>query len=261
MSYSEDYNMKIEVLKTITDDQIKVPNSIPLGIYIQEAENLYRWCQDDKEELKAKGLDWTVVEDLPVRCGALSVAESNWQSKQSQRRASEKIWLKEAAKGNDLRKELIHHFNYAFRNKSSLIEKVKEIANSFSFDDMIDGLYDLNVLGLVNQELLIKIGFDLTLLDLAAQKSRELAAKKESASFYSEDYLEVKKIRDQAFTHLKEAVDLIYDYGRYVFWKDSARLKGYSSNHMRNSKRKRARKTENAVPGTETGSEALKIKT
>jgi hypothetical protein len=71
MSNVEDYNMKIEVIKTITDDQIKLPNSIPIGIYIQEAEDLYRWCQDDKEELTAKGLDWTVVEDLPIRCGAL----------------------------------------------------------------------------------------------------------------------------------------------------------------------------------------------
>jgi hypothetical protein len=260
MSYSEDYNKKINVIKTITDDQLKVPHHVPVGIYIMEAETLYKWCQDDKEEL-TKGLDWTIVEDLPVRCGALSEAESKWFIQQSQRRASAQIWLKEASKGNDLRKELIHHFNYAFRNKSSLIEKVKEIADSFSFDDMIDGLYDLNVLGLVNQELLIKIGFDFKLLDLAAQKSRELAAKKESASFYSEDYLEVKKIRDQAYTHLKEAVDYIRDYAKYVFWRNPSRLKGYRSNHMRNSKRKRARKTENAVPGTETGSEALKIKT
>ena len=120
----------------------------------------------------AKGLDWTVVEDLPVRCGALSEAESKWIIKQSQRMASANIWLKEASKGNDLRKELIHHFNYAFRNKSSLIKKVKEIANSSSFDGMINGLYDLNVLGLVNKELLKKIGFDFTLLDLAVQKSR-----------------------------------------------------------------------------------------
>jgi hypothetical protein len=39
-------------------------------------------------------------------------------------------------------------------------------------------------------------------------------------------------------------VDLIYDYGRYVFWKGSAHLKGYSSNHLR-KKRMRWKKRHN----------------
>jgi hypothetical protein len=47
---------------------------------------------------------------------------------------------------------------------------------------------------------------------------------------------------------------------KYVFWRNPIRLKGYRSNHIRNIKRKRARKTANAVPGPETGTEALKIK-
>jgi hypothetical protein len=98
---------------------------------------------------------------------------------------------------------------------------------------MIDGLYDLNILGMIHQYLLEKIGFDFTLLEQAVQKSDDLASKKEAASFDSEDYLDTKKIRAQAYTHLKDAVDHIYDYGRYVFWKDTARLKGYSSNHLR----------------------------
>jgi hypothetical protein len=122
---------------------------------------------------------------------------------------------------------------------------------------MIRGLKDLSALGRANQGLLTNIGFDLTLLDLAVQKSNDLAAKKEAASFYSENYLETKKIRDQAYTHLKEAVDYIREYAKYVFWKNPSRLKGYRSNFLRNRKPKRARKTANAV----TGTEALKIKT
>ena len=73
----------------------------------------------------------------------------------------------------------------------------------------------------------------MTLLDLAAQKADELNAKYAAASFDREDYLEAKKIRNQAFTHLKEAVDFIREYGRYVFWRNAYRLKGYRSNHLR----------------------------
>ena len=38
MSNFEDYNTKIEVIKTITDDQIKIPSSIPVDNYIQETK-------------------------------------------------------------------------------------------------------------------------------------------------------------------------------------------------------------------------------
>jgi hypothetical protein len=257
MSDIEDYNMKIEVIKTITDDQIKMPNNIPLGIYIQEAENLYAWCQDDKEELTAKGLDWTVVEDLPIRCGALREAETNWHRVQFLRSEDEKIWMRETPDGYDLRNVLVHHFRYAFRDDPSLMESVKEIADRITHDGMIQGLRDLYVLGINNRDLLTKIGFDFTLLGLAAKKAEEFARMYAAASWDREDYREAKKIHNQAFTHLKEAVDLIYEYGRYVFWRNAARLKGYRSNHLRNRYRKRARR--NAVPGPETGPEPITI--
>jgi len=249
MSYSEDYNRKIEVIKTITDDQIKVPNSIPVDIYIQEAEYLYHWCQDDKEELTSKGMDWAVVEDLPVRCGALREAETNWHRVQFLRSEDEQIWMRETPDGYDLRNVLVHHFRYAFRDEPSLMESVKEIADRITHDGMIQGLRDLSVLGINNRDLLTKIGFDLTLLDLAAKKAKELDAKYAAASFDRKDYLEAKKIRHQAFTHLKEAVDYIREYGRYVFWRNAYRLKGYRSNYLRRIRLRDPRR--NTVPGPE----------
>ena len=255
MSTLEDYNKKNEDIKNITDDQIKVPNSIPMGIYIHEAEYLYRWCQDDKKELTSKGFDWTVVEDLPIRCGALREAESKWHRAKLLRREAENIWVQELSKGYDLRNEIAHHFYYAFRDNSSLIKKVKKLVTGTTHAGMLQSLNDLSVLGRFNRELLKKIGFDFTLLDLAAQKSDELSTKKAGASWDSKDYQEAKKIRHQAFTHLKEAVDMIYNYGRYVFRKDSARLKGYRSKHLR-KKRMRCKIRHN-VPGTEPGPEPV----
>lgn len=251
MSNVEDYNMKIEVIKTITDDQIKTPDSIPISIYIQEAEDLYRWCQDDKEELTAKGLDWTVVEDLPVRCGALRQAESNWFFKQSQRRISAKNWLQEVPKGYDLRNVMVHHFRYAFRDHSSLILRVNEIYKRVTRKGMIKGLRDLSVLGKANRDLLTKIGFDLTLLEMVSIKADELDAKYKAGSWKREDYLEFKKIRNQAFTHLKEAVDYIREYARYVFWRNAYRLKGYRSNHLRRIRMRSTRR--NRVTELEPG--------
>jgi hypothetical protein len=118
---------------------------------------------------------------------------------------------------------------------------------------MIHGLYDLNALGRDNQDLLTKIGFDFTLLDLAAKKSDELATKNAAASFDREDYLEAKTIRNQAYTHLKEAVDLTRECGKFVFCRNAYRLKGYRSNHLRKSimRWKRRHKVQKPEPGPE----------
>jgi hypothetical protein len=255
MSNVEEYNMKIEVIKGITDDQIKPPNSIPVKEYIQEAEHLYTWCQEDKEELMAKGLDWTLVEDLPIRCGALRRAQSNWRDERFSREEAEKIWLQESSKGYDFKNELVHHFRYAFRDDSSLILSVKDIFDNFTHSGMIRGLKDLSALGKANRDLLSKIGFDLTLLDLATIKADELEAKYEAGSWDREDYCEAKKIRSQAFTHLKEAVDLIRQCGQYAFWRNAGRLKGYRSNYLRKVRlRNQARKTEAG-----TGNKTVKV--
>jgi len=258
MSNLEDYNKKIDVIKNITDDQIKTPGSIPLGIYIQEAEDLSHWCQDDKEELMTKGVDWTVVEDLPDRTDVLRYAESNWTFQQSQRMISAGTRLQEVSKGYDLRNDLVHHFRYAFRDDSSLILRVNEISKRVTRKGMIKGLRDLSVLGRSNRDLLTKIGFDLALLDMARIKADDLEAKYKNGSWDRESYLEAKKFRNQAFTHLKEAVDYIREYGRYVFWRNAGRLKGYRSNYLRRIRLRNTRRKKSSlnVPAAESANPA-----
>jgi len=258
MSNIEDYNTKIEVIKAIPDDQITPPNTIPVCIYIQEAENLEKWCQDDKDELTATGLDWTLVEDLLVRCGALREASTKWSREWRTREEAEKLWILESPKAYDLRNEIAHHFYYAFDDSPSLIAKVNSYLEGTTHANMIQCLNDLSGLGRDNQELLTAIGFDLTLLDLAAQKSDELASIYAEATRDRKDFSEFKKIRDQAFTHVKEAVDKIRKCGKYVFWRTPSRLKGYRSDFLRRiSRRSTEDNTEpdaapEPVPETET---------
>ena len=48
----------------------------------------------------------------------------------------------------------------------------------------------------------------------------------------------LKKIRDQAYTHLKAAVDKIRSNGKYLFRDNKSRLRGYKSDYMREQKLK-----------------------
>jgi hypothetical protein len=261
MSIIEDYNTKLEVIKAIPDDQIKTPHAMPVGVYIQEAGDLFIWCQDDKDALTAKNLDWTVVEDLPVRCCALFAAEAKWGNEWRTREEAEKLWMLESPKGYDLRNEIAHHFYYAFNDDPTLISKINRFLEGTTHAEMIQSLVSLSEMGQSNQELLTSIGFDLTLLDLAAQKAAELHTLYATATRDRQDFSEFKKIRDQAYTHVKEAVDLIRKCGKYVFWRNESRLKGYRSDFLRRVSRRSTEDNIEPVPGPLPEPDELELET
>jgi hypothetical protein len=104
---------------------------------------------------------------------------------------------------------------------------------------LIQGLNDLAVLGKANPQLLSDIQFDMSLLDKATEAAAALSPLLAGVSVYKLGDKETKKVRDQAFTHLKEAVDEIYRFGQHVFWQNDERRKGYRSEYLH---RKRIRR-------------------
>ena len=188
------------------------------------------------------------MEELSVRCGALREAEANWIKERYTREEAEQLWILESPKGYELRNVIAHNFYYAFQDSPSLIHKVNTIMDGSTHAGMIQALTNFSVLGKDSQELLTAIGFDLTLLDLAAQKSDELASIYAEATRDRKDFSELKKIRDQAFTHVKEAVDKIRKCGQFVFWRNPARVKGYRSNYLRRLNRRSTEDNTEPVP-------------
>jgi len=234
----EDYDKKLEDILAIEKDQVKKPNNIPVNVYIQEAKNLYQWCLDDKETLTAVGLNWEFVTDLPARAGALAEAESRWSKQRFARKEWEKKWQKESPIAYDLKNEILECFRFAFRKDSQLLRKVAYIAEGEGHAAMIQGLSSLAGLGKANLMLLKKINFDMTLLDRAADYSDLMAPLLAETNTEREKVSDGKKIRDRAYTHLKEAVDEIYGHGQFAFRQDDDRRKGYRSNYM-HERRKR----------------------
>lgn len=239
MSTKEDYEKKIEAIKAIDENQIKATINMPVDAYIQEAENLYHWCQEDKDELISKGLSWDIVTDLPIRSGALREAESLWNLQRFNREEAEKLWIEKSPLAYDLRNELLHDLRFAFRKDKDLSARVTGIAEGEGHADMIQDLNDLSILGKENPELLAKINFDMSLLDKAAELADEMAPLLGEATSDRAGYSESKMIRDKAFTYLKEAVDEVYDYGQYLFWRNENRKRGYRSNYLRRRRIKR----------------------
>jgi hypothetical protein len=55
---------------------------MPVAVVVQEASDLYEWCQEDKEILNKAGLDWKYAEELPIRAETLSRLQARWKEEQ-----------------------------------------------------------------------------------------------------------------------------------------------------------------------------------
>jgi hypothetical protein len=242
MGNQEDYEKKLEVITAIGNDRIKTPHHIPVHVYIQEADTLYCWAEEDKEALTFVGLSWELVEDLPIRIGALTQAEALWNSRRNTRNEAAEKWANQSPLAYDLKKQLMNVFYYAFREHPDLLAALREIGKGKGHAGMIQGLNDLVALGEGNGELLEAVRFDMTLLDKADQTSNKMAALLAEVTTYRNTAKKTKKIRNQDYTHLKEAMDEIYRCGQFVFRDNKERIRGYRSEHLRGKYLKRKRK-------------------
>ncbi|MDQ1350398.1 MAG: hypothetical protein QG657_699 [Acidobacteriota bacterium] len=232
-------------------NRVKSPHNIPMSIYIQEAEDLHYWALQDKEALTAAGLDAKYLDELPNLCETATVAEREWYVQLNSVTKGVLEWEKQAPPAFELRKQLLHHFRFAFRGYPHLVKTLNHISGGGkSYAKQIQDLNDLAVLGRANLRLLEAIPFDKSLLEKAAQASYDLSMVLADAIRDRMRPSNAKEIRDLAYTRLKEAVDEIRFYGRYVFRGNKERLIGYRSEHIRQMKTRRARerkkKGENA---------------
>ena len=151
-----DFNAKLKKIKDILKKDVKKPN-MPVSEAVQEAENVLPWCKDDKAKLTKAGLDWQLVDDLPLRAGACRYAQSIWAKESQSQEEAEKEWKEKSPDAFDLRDRLVHHLTFSFRKVPELVSKVQIIREGYSNTDMLQDLSDGSLLGKDNIGLLKKI--------------------------------------------------------------------------------------------------------
>ena len=98
---------------------------------------------------------------------------------------------------------------------------------------------DFSVIGKDNSKELEAIGFDMSLLDKASELSARMGDILGETNAGTINGKNVRLIRLQAYTLLKQLIIEVRDYGKYAFHGNRERLKGYSISfsHKRKTKK------------------------
>ena len=232
MTDQNEYDALKGVFENMDMTALKFP-AMPMGVYLQEAADLYAWMQADKDELVGAGYDWQAAEGLPTRIGAARHAQSIWKACRFARAEAQKQYAEESPAAFDLRDIIVHHMLFAYRDQADVLSRVQAVMEGSGNADMLQDLSDLAVIGRTYPEPLRKINFDVDLLTQADETVLRLSPLLATATGETSPDNEAKLNRDRSYTYLKEAVDEIRVVGQYVFWRDRKRARGYGSDYLR----------------------------
>lgn len=233
MSNTTEFEKLKKDIEAIKDNDVKAPD-MPIDTFVQESENLHEWAFDDKALLFARGLKPQVLTELSDGSGACRHAEALWFKQRYGKQEAEKQWSEESPAAYALHNDLIYEFEFAFVGNAALLSRVNQIKTGNGHADMIQDLTNLSLLGQDNLPLLKKTKFDETLLPKAITVSDTMADILARATGDKAENSEAKTLRDKAYTYLRQRVDEVRRYGKFIFRKDKDRLVGYRSQYYRN---------------------------
>jgi len=245
MTNKESYELLKENLIALVPERVVKPG-MPVDTYVQEAEDTQFWLQKDKDKLIAAGLKQEYIDTLPARIGALRYTQAEWVAISQSKSDRAKEWKLIAADAMALHRVLIHDFKFAYRNSEESKKVVDEIAEGNGYADTVQDFGNLCALAAADPQPLLDINHDSTKLDKALIFANQLGPLLSAINGErDENDKPAKEVRDRAYVYLKEAVDMINEYGKYVFWEDEERLEKYSSAYFRKLREEKEEQIEN----------------
>jgi hypothetical protein len=245
-------NELLAQIKTLSLSSKMTPR-VPVAIFVQEADDLYLWCQDDQKELTHVGLDWSQVELMPESARLCRKFQSQWLKKSKSTSELKKEWARFSSEAINLHSEILHDFGFAFRKDPQLMVKLKEFSSGNSSSKLIQSLNDMAVLGEGQRSLLDVIHFEYSKMERAKELVpllSELVAKMEREEKQKD---ETKEMRDKSYAFLKAIVDELKETAKYCLRKNPERLTGYLSDYWgKKNTQRRAPNSSDTNAETET---------
>lgn len=236
-----------DAVRAIPDSQVKNP-TMPVVIYAQEATDLWRWVQTDKDQLLKNGCKVEYIDELPARIEVLRLSETQIGHIVVNSRLE---FQETIPKVMEFLKDIFRSCRFAYRNRPELLKRIRGVKTGSGYVYTVQDIRDIATLGKEHPEELVAMGFDLTKLDQAFEISSQMELL--LADVNAESPTSPQRIfRDKAYTYVKEAVDEVRAHGQFVFYNNDARRVGYASEFLRKQRRRNSKTNKSDLPPTTT---------
>ncbi len=226
-----------ECAEALPEKTVLTPN-LPIGVFLQEAYNIYRFMQDDRERFTAGNFDWNIVEELLKLIGFLRDAEAAlWTMKYGA--PIEKQYRDQHEAAVNAYDRLLKDLTFACRKDSDVMRHIKRniIIKDNDPASFHQGLANLARFAEGYSESLRRVGSDLRLINDVNRYSGSLPKLFVRFNYRNVAIEEQLNLRNRVYTLLKNTIGEIRDVARYVLADDPRRLRGYASEYFRKSSR------------------------
>jgi len=236
MANKANLDKHLRAIHSVSKDSMKEPY-IPMDNYLGEVETLCYTARKDIEQLTTLGFTEERITYVEELAEATRYAQAAWYHQLKEQEEALKTWKLREAVAVDLRAQILHTLRFKFRKNEEMLDKVRLIEEGDSGADLVQDFSDLSVL-------LRKYGEELADLispELAEETdklSAELADLLAAANGERHAPNEDKIVRNQAYTLLKEEVDELREFGKFLFWKDPKHAEKYASAYLRKKNRR-----------------------
>lgn len=203
--------------------------NIPLEEIVAEVETLVVVSRQDRDKLVDAGMNPECIDTLQARVCAFDYIASYYNELLDRENKARNEWLEKSIQAYALKQRLLFALGVAFWNDLALLKHVKEIEESREIGDIHTDLLAIYLLGNRRPDLLQANNFDFAELDKAKASQEKLSDILARIIIIQGKLSEVRKIRDCAYTYLRQAMNEIKEYGQFICNDNPYRQKVYIS--------------------------------
>lgn len=219
------------LLPVISAIEKYTPPSMPIEEAVGEGNRVTLLIREDRAKLERSGIELHFLDSFEARAGALSWSAAQVTTYVDMESTAKSEWDAIKPGANIIRKKFLKALTRACRNNPELAAAVERIrAGQGNLDWVLDFL-SMHKLGKEVRALLENVCADLSLIDRSAELHTQLQDILSRMTIDPEKLNEAKVLFYKAWTHLKEALDEVYEAGQYVFDEDDPRHSLYYSDY------------------------------
>lgn len=210
------FNELKEKITSIPDNKLTTL-SMPVEEAMQESRRVSALVDVHYDDLSRSDIDIEHLDTVSTRAGAFAYCVAVMDSLVKIELNHKEKYHALKKEGYALRSKILKDYEYIFRKEPVVLSTIKTIREGRGDLDMIRDLLSICKLGTDYRPRLEKGNFDLTQLDRADSLYKDLFSLNAQLDIDPKKIEETKLTCMKAWTYLWEALDEIYQAGRYVF--------------------------------------------